>query len=611
MARFASVAFAAFVVLIVFAAYYNATSDALPLGAGPDHRAHNDVARFIYEHGRLAVIPQDESELNFTAYGGTRAFRPPLSYITSAAIARAVQPPPDRLEHVFRKGPVLFGALTVAVAFVALYGFSGALWTALAGTVLLGLLPQLVFVASYNNDDAAAILSGTLLLAAMLYVYRRGATAAGACALGLAAGVVMLTKQTAWLLLPGAAVFALIFVRGAWRQRALFYLVAGAAALAVCGWWLGYNVHHYGLGDPFLWNVTHEVAARHSQFPPGTQFGYAARGVGLADLWLHNHDGFWTRTLESTIGSLDLLRLRLGSWMYVLYGTVFAVALLYGAARVLGIRRGRDAADNRLRAFEGLLLAMLVFQLVAYTLTNLHNDVQLQGKYLLPAVLGAWVLFVSALARGATAARERWFAHGAVCIGPRGAGRWALAAGLGIVLATHIHAWTGYVVPFYAPPVHDFRAGEFFAVQVPRESILSRHDIERLEIDGAVIRVHSSGPDAHFVIDLRRPEWCAPVQGNRMMRVTFGPGAEGLFQVFFDDGAGFSERRSVHARYGPDRRVVEFVYGLKACHRLRIDPIGHPGEVEIRSIELAALVVDELQPVRTTSASSPGEGGTQ
>jgi hypothetical protein len=96
-----------------------------------------------------------------------------------------------------------------------------------------------------------------------------------------------------------------------------------------------------------------------------------------------------------------------------------------------------------------------------------------------------------------------------------------------------------------------------------------------------------------------------------MMRVTFGPGAEGLFQVFFDDGAGFSERRSVHARYGPDRRVVEFVYGLKACHRLRIDPIGHPGEVEIRSIELAALVVDELQPVRTTTASSPGEGGTQ
>jgi len=594
MARVVRAAIAALVVFVGFAAYYHATSDALPLGSGPDRRAHDDVVRFIYEHGRVARIPQDEDKLLFTAYGGTRALRPPLAYLTSAAIARAAEPAPERLEIIFRKGSAAFAALSVAVAFAALYAYLGAVWPAVAGAALLGLLPQLVFVASYNNDDAAAIFSGTLLLAVMLFVFRRGADLVGAVALGAAAGIVILTKQSAWLLLPGAAAFVLLFVRAPRRRLLGLAAAAAAAALAVCGWWLVSNMYHYGVSDPFLWNATREAAARHTQFADGTVHGYAAQGVSLFDLWLHNYDAFWTKTLHSTIGNLDLLRLRLGTWIYLLYGTVSGVALVYGVVRVFGIRRGRSDRDNRLRAFEGLLAAMLLFQLVGYTLTNLYNDVQLQGKYLLPCVLAVWVLFFSALCRAVRFVRERWFFDGRVCVGAPGAGRWALGAAVAMVLATHVYAWRAYVLPFYAPPVYAFQRGEYVTVRLPPDSIVGRHDIARLEIDGQTIRVTASGPDAHFVVDLGRHQWCEAVGGNRVMRVSLAGGAEGLFQVFFDDGSGFDEARSVHARYGPHRRVLEFVYGLRNCGRLRIDPIDREGTVTILGIELAELDVREL-----------------
>ena len=145
----------ALLVFFAFLVYYLATATALPYGAGPDYDAHFDGARFIYAEGRLAVLPEDASNLQFTAYGSTRALRPPLSYLVAAAAARGFSWTGIELEMLFRIGSALLCALTLGLIFSATSRYLDDRWLALGGALLVGLLPQFTFIASHLNDDSA------------------------------------------------------------------------------------------------------------------------------------------------------------------------------------------------------------------------------------------------------------------------------------------------------------------------------------------------------------------------------------------------------------------------------------------------------------------------
>ena len=49
---------------LLFLSYYVFTAWHLPRGAGPDSSAHYDVAKFIYENGRLAVMYRKMSTIS-------------------------------------------------------------------------------------------------------------------------------------------------------------------------------------------------------------------------------------------------------------------------------------------------------------------------------------------------------------------------------------------------------------------------------------------------------------------------------------------------------------------------------------------------------------------
>jgi len=292
---------------IAFLTYFNVTSTALPHGAGPDYAAHDDASRFIYKHGRLAVLPEDEEQLTFTPYGGTRALRPPLSYIVSATLAKALDASQKKLEILFRKGSALFAALTVMVLFQTFLVYFNSYKLAVLGAVLVGLLPQFTFIASYNNDDAGAIFSASMMLLSMTVVFRNGVSARTLALMGFAAGLVVITKPSAWIIAPAVALFALLFI---FRKlpKAFVPMLVGALVMALtCGWWIAMNVNHYGPDDPLLQKVIKTTAEKHSRFDDDKKFGYAAHGVSMTQL-LKNHRGFLDGTGLSTL--LVLLRAR-------------------------------------------------------------------------------------------------------------------------------------------------------------------------------------------------------------------------------------------------------------------------------------------------------------
>jgi len=609
----------AWCVFLAFFAYYWATSNRLPPGAGPDQAASNAAAAFIYHHSRLAVIPGDEAALQFTAYGSTRTLRPPLSYLLGAGIAKLWQPPFERLEvttsHLlafggygpiydaylqpaFRKGSAMLCALALGIAFYALAMHFGSITLGLTAAVLMGLMPQFAFIASYTNDDSSGIFAATLLIATLLAIYRSGLKVRTALGFGLAAGLVLVSKPTAWLLAPTVLLFAVAFVRATPRRLAALAGAALLASIVAGGWWNIFNVYHYGPKDPFARSIQEQIGETHRRLSDESMKGYAARGISSKELVLHNADNFWSKTIRSTIGKLDWVRLDVGPFQYGLYLVVFVAGLAYALGRILsypliagGAARGDPFLGGRHLLLEALFLFAVLFQFAMFVLRNVHTEVQLQGKYLLPVLLPMLFLFCASLYtagnRVAAALQRRGKPY--FTMRPRTAGVAALALLCVLALGQHLQALTQYVLPYYWPLTYEIAVSPLEPLHLDRGQITALRDIDRVEVHdgGKALRVHSTGSDPSLKIS---PLYC-DFTANVLLRVVIEAEQDDALQVFLDRGYGFREQDSYSAKYEAGRNEILLAVDSRGCRKVRLDPGTMPGWTDIKGIAFARAVV--------------------
>ncbi len=586
----------------LFFFYYALLSNSLPLGSGPDFRAHNDVTAFIVKHGRLAMLPEDEGKLYFTPYGGSRATRPPLAYLVSAAMVRLVgedasSPGSVAFRLAARKGSALLVALAVMVLFYGFQLYSRSTPASVLLALIIGLMPQWTFIGTYNNDDSAALLAGALVLFSLLRLYRFGPVLSNAVWLGLAAGVAILSKPTAWLLLPMLVLAGVLLARTTLRDWLKKAALAVLVLLLAGGWWPLWNMAHLGWNDPFQVKVVQRVAARHTRLNTALTFSYSDKGIGATDLLLHNHDQFLTKTFVSTVGNLDWMRIRVGPLQYRFYGVLFVLAFFL--LLVMAIKPpSRGSGASWRRNLLGLLLLLgLLTQLGGYLLVNLYNDVQEQGKYLLPA-LGLLLLPLLPLLQrlhGALARQLcRWPSSHLSLHSRCHAQSFTLL--LVIVLWVHLQALVSYVIPYYWPQPHRMQVRRMLPFKIRVTDIQSRNDISELQLTKrGQLQITATGPDPWFTLPRA---YCKLLQGpNVLFRVRLQARQRGTFSLFWEQqpGGGFTTAAQATARYRAG--ASEFVLGLakQDCYRLRIDPMNHSGTVRI--VDMAAVRIDIDWPV--------------
>ncbi|HBE91286.1 MAG TPA: hypothetical protein DDW55_01715 [Gammaproteobacteria bacterium] len=582
-------------VFIIFFTYYFFTSNYLPHGAGPDWKSNTDIAEFIYKNGRLPVLPDDEDSLHFTVYGGTRAFRPPLSYIVSAVVARSLDFTGMDTHVLLRKGSAFLCALAVALTFYALTVYTGSFWLGLLGAVLIGLMPQFTFIASYNNDDSGAIFTATLLITVLVRIYRYGVSTANAALLGLAGGLVILSKMTAWLLAPLVLLFLLLFVRTSWKSLLRYTLIAGGVFIIAGGWWFLFNMYHYGLDDPLQLKIANTVLEEHRRLPPDMGVGYAAKGIGFYELVFENYRNFLGESAKATIGNLDWLRLRVGPLQYAVYMAIFYIAIFYYlfslAAFSIKKLRGRttDISERRQLMFETLLVLTIFFQIYMYIWTNINNDIQIQGKYIIPVMLAVLLLFFSALDSLTKRVREKIeiSQRTGFLISFSSAGKSIWLAALAFVALVHIDALANYVIPFYRPHLYNITIEGFRPF--PLELLLQQKaiNLDVRAVDDA-IEYRVTGPDPKIVMGR---DICRFITGNVLLRIDFIADQQGVLQVFLDEGNGFSAERYYESKYSPGENEVLFPVATRDCSKLRMDPAVENGTVTVKSLEISSLKI--------------------
>ncbi len=138
------------------------------------------------------------------------------------------------------------GAFTLAglFFFLSLRRLAGSAAAALAGTAVLALNPNLLYLQSTPMTEplALACLSGLLYF---LVQFRESRGTLDAALAGLCGMAGTMTRYELWFLLPFAAAF--LMVRGGasrWRSTAVFALLAAAGP----AWWFAHNWYFYG--DP-------------------------------------------------------------------------------------------------------------------------------------------------------------------------------------------------------------------------------------------------------------------------------------------------------------------------------------------------------------------------
>ncbi|WP_322799230.1 DUF2142 domain-containing protein [Thermoflexus sp.] len=365
-----------------------------PHGA-PDEIHHFEVTRFIANNGRIPIFgagkdlyirvrPGAEDNIYNRIYGWQSLF-PPGAYILAGQAIRSLQITDYRSQvFIARLISILYNLFTIYFAYrIASIVFGADRFLTWGIPILLSNIPQVVFVGSYHNPDSLAMMASTLCIYFGLRLLRSGwANWQDALLLGLALGLVGLSKQNSWVVGTITVFLAWSFsiasgdtIRVLWRIP----LVA-LPAVASIGPWLVFQ--HQNYGDV----LAREVFARAWTADRPFLVPYAQQGYGFLDFILKTN---WAElTFKSFWGLFGYMSVPLPSLVYLVIFVlcaVSAVGLAGGAVREAV--RGKGTWPP-FRAQAVLIFVIVAASLLtASVLHSFYNDYQPQGRYLFPAAV--------------------------------------------------------------------------------------------------------------------------------------------------------------------------------------------------------------------------------
>lgn len=557
----------------------------LPEGAGPDELAHLKAAQFIYENGRLPVYPDDKDELYYSIFGATRSFRPPLIYMASAQTHRIIDNAGLTLEHPYRLANAIVGGLCALTLLLTICLYTNLASLSVMLTAAFMLMPQVGFIFSYLNADGIAILACTLVLLSVTALIRYGVNFSTLTFFGFSCGILSLCKLTAWIFCLPVCIFAIGYIIssriGIFRSLLTIFLCFALTA----GWRIIFNVYHHGLDNPFNWNLDARLNTLYATVNLDNVLNYKVQGKSYLDL-LANYDNFMSRTFLSFVGQLDWLRLRVGPVQYITYGLLILAAMLAGIVTLIKPLFVRNSSRIEFY-FEVSILAGWVFLFFMYMNFNINNDIQTQGKYILPAFVGLLLVLASRL-RGFFSKASSAKKSGSI-----------LPVALAVVLMslTYIHAQAlyKYVIPFYYSNAFVVTKPEkFIPITLTNNANLETGDLKLTYNTSDTLSYTVTGPDPRLYINHLNLDTGPDLIH---LKIQVSNSKANYYYFYWDAGAGMSENTVVRGFMPQGDNTVYQILPVTSLKHLRFD-LGTPGSrFTINSLQYSGLDYKPLVPL--------------
>ncbi len=372
-----------------------------PLDSSPDEGMRYDIVRFIINHG---CIPDGrDPEIRSQIWGISYAFYPIISYMIMAIPAKIVSFfTTDAFACVIAARVInaIFGTITAYLVFrISEMLFSG--MAKYLFTILVVFLPGVIFVQSYVNNDAMALLATAWIIYAWLRSIKEGWTLGICVHLSFAIAVCALSYYNAYgFILCSIIFFFTTILAGNLKENKAKFVISRTVlivviVLAIAGWWFVRNYILYG--DFTGWNVTTQYSEMYAMdgYKPSQRDNLAQNGVGFFELLFLRENGAlpWIiRVIIGFIGTFGYLNIYMPMQLTAIYASIMAIGAAGFFLSLRGIFNIKNSDDrkgktNKTGIFNWCMLAAIIITFAFLVYYNLYSDLQAQGRYLIPMTI--------------------------------------------------------------------------------------------------------------------------------------------------------------------------------------------------------------------------------
>lgn len=368
-----------------------------PFNAPPDEKMRYLIPQYIYHYGKLPL--GYAPEITDAAWGSSYGYTPILSYIFSAIFMRAASLFTTNsfvLLMSARMVSVLCGVGTGIFAIKISKKLCSNPSSQYLFVALVTLLPQAVFVTSYVNNDAFAILT----TAGIVYIWICGLEEGwsyGLCAIfGFAMAMALMSYYNTYGFLVCS--FFFFIITGLWyrkdkkplKESIYDVLKKGMLILLVvvifAGWWYARNYMIYD-GDVIGMSTCNEYAEIYAadHLKPSFVNTHFEKGEPLSQML--KEDGWIFSTCKSFIGNFGYMKIGLKIWMYVCYCLIFFTGFIGVLLAFKKMFLGKSI-------LQWTFIPAILFPIAISMYYSYYSDYQPQGRYILPLLI-PFMYFVS------------------------------------------------------------------------------------------------------------------------------------------------------------------------------------------------------------------------
>ena len=298
----------------------------------PDEKMKYDVCQYICNN--LKLPHGGDESIRDEIWGISYAFTPILSYMISAVFMR--------ITMFFTQNDF---AIVVAARFVSVLSMVGYTIMSIKISsklfkgvykwlfiVFLTLLPQVVYLGSYLNNDSLALFSISVIVYSWIIGLEKNWDWKSCTLLGIGIGVCALSYYNAYGYILCSIILYIVscFIKKINIKEFLKKgIVISAIVLLISGWWFIRNFILYD-GDFFGLDVSREYGEKYAQeqFKPSNRPTPEHQNMSLKVMLIDNK---WIiNTVESAIGVFGYMSTRMLQKTYYAYETVFVLGI-FGA----------------------------------------------------------------------------------------------------------------------------------------------------------------------------------------------------------------------------------------------------------------------------------------
>lgn len=267
-------------------------------------------------------------------------------------------------------------------------------------TTIIALLPQIVYLSSYHNND----ILGLCMTTAIIYYWFEGVNTQWSfrtcIPFGICLGICLLSYYNAYgVLLASLFVYfgSFIVKRNEWqlslKEITIRTLILGILIVLIAGWWFVF-AYIYNNGDFLGLNITKQYGNIYAvdYLKPVNKSFPLKEGMSLFEMLFDNE---WIKsTYYSLIGVFSHMSILLDEYIYIIILAVFCLSII---GCLIGVNKNIFSKMNIIYIFSCIIVVFVPVILSIYR--SYTFDFQAQGRYIITIIPVVALIFGIGLGR--------------------------------------------------------------------------------------------------------------------------------------------------------------------------------------------------------------------